>query len=242
MESLHSLEFESDDVIVASGPSGVLRRWSAADGSDLGSIEPHAGLVTSIALDPAGETLLVGGSEQLALFDLSGSTPGHSVEPFPAEIAALGTQWCRRCGDASAPTARPWRSSPAAACGCGSDRPQRPDGRRRQRHSTGRTAAPHARRPSRRGAPVSAALSPDGHGARRAVPRLRARRHRDRGVRRGDAQRDPPARVAARPEHRDQSGQSDAGHRRHLLPAYADLDVHDLVTGDGRASSPISTP
>ena len=64
VESLNSLEFESDDVIVVSGPSGALRRWSAATGSDLGSIEPHAGLVTSIALDPAGETLLVGGSEQ----------------------------------------------------------------------------------------------------------------------------------------------------------------------------------
>ncbi len=89
VESLNSLEFESDDVIVASGPSGVLRRWSAATGSDLGSIEPHAGLVTSIALDPAGETLLVGGSEQLALFELSGNTPGHSVDPFPAEIAGL---------------------------------------------------------------------------------------------------------------------------------------------------------
>jgi DNA-binding SARP family transcriptional activator/WD40 repeat protein len=89
VDSLNSLEFESDEVIVASGPSGVLRRWSAATGSDLGSIEPHAGLVTSIALDPAGRTLLVGGNEQLALFELSGDTPGHSVEPFPAEIASL---------------------------------------------------------------------------------------------------------------------------------------------------------
>ena len=88
VESLNSLEFESDDVIVASGPSGLLRRWSSVDGSDLGSIEPHAGLVTSIALDPARETLLVGGNEQLALFELSGEAPGHSVDPFPAEIAA----------------------------------------------------------------------------------------------------------------------------------------------------------
>jgi DNA-binding SARP family transcriptional activator/WD40 repeat protein len=88
VESLYSLEFESDDVIVASGPSGVLRRWSSVDGTDLGSIEPHAGLVTSIALDPARETLLVGGAE-LALFELSGNTPGHSVDVFPAEIAAL---------------------------------------------------------------------------------------------------------------------------------------------------------
>jgi WD40 repeat protein len=30
----------------------------------------------------------VGGSEQLALFDLSGDSPGHAVEPFPAELAA----------------------------------------------------------------------------------------------------------------------------------------------------------
>jgi WD40 repeat protein len=88
VESLYSLEFESDDVIVASGPSGVLRRWSSVDGADLGSIEPHAGLVASIALDPARETLLVGGAE-LALFELSGDTPGHSVDVFPAEIAAL---------------------------------------------------------------------------------------------------------------------------------------------------------
>ena len=89
VESLYSLEFESDDVIVASGPSGVLRRWSSVDGADLGSIEPHAGLVASIALDPARETLLVGGNEQLALFELSGDTPGHSVDPFPAAVAAL---------------------------------------------------------------------------------------------------------------------------------------------------------
>ena len=89
VESLNSLEFESDDVIVASGPSGVLRRWSSIDGADLGSIEPHAGLVASIALDPARKTLLVGGEEQLALFDLSGNTPGHSLDPFPAAIAAL---------------------------------------------------------------------------------------------------------------------------------------------------------
>ena len=88
VESLYSLEFESDDVIVASGPSGVLRRWSSIDGADLGGIEPHAGLVSSIALDPARETLLVGGNEQLALFELSGDTPGHSIDPFPAEIAA----------------------------------------------------------------------------------------------------------------------------------------------------------
>lgn len=88
VESLNSLEFESDGVIVASGPSGLLRRWSSVDGSDLGSIEPHAGLVTSIALDPSRETLLVGGNQQLALFELSGDTPGHSVDPFPAEIAA----------------------------------------------------------------------------------------------------------------------------------------------------------
>jgi WD40 repeat protein len=88
VESLYTLEFESDDVIVASGPSGVLRRWSSVDGADLGSIEPHAGLVASIALDPARETLLVGGAT-LALFELSGDTPGHSVDPFPAEIAAL---------------------------------------------------------------------------------------------------------------------------------------------------------
>ncbi len=87
VESLYTLEFESDDVIVASGPSGVLRRWSSVDGADLGIIEPHAGLVASIDLDPAGETLLVGGVE-LARFELSGNTPGHSVDPFPAEIAA----------------------------------------------------------------------------------------------------------------------------------------------------------
>jgi DNA-binding SARP family transcriptional activator/WD40 repeat protein len=89
VEALHSLEFEGDDVIVASGPSGVLRRWSATTGADLGSVEPHAGLVTSIAIDPDGRTLLVGGNEQLALFDLSGNTPGHSIDPFPSEIAAL---------------------------------------------------------------------------------------------------------------------------------------------------------
>jgi WD40 repeat protein len=89
VEALNSLEFEGDEVIVASGPSGVLRRWSATTGADLGSVEPHAGLVTSIAIDPAGRTLLVGGNEQLALFDLSGDTPGHSIDPFPSEIAAL---------------------------------------------------------------------------------------------------------------------------------------------------------
>lgn len=89
VESLYALEFESDSVIVASGPSGVLRRWSAVDGADLGSIEPHAGLVASLALDPARETLLVGGVEQLALFELSGNTPGHSVDPYPAAIAGL---------------------------------------------------------------------------------------------------------------------------------------------------------
>lgn len=88
-ESLNSLEFESDDVIIASGPSGLLRRWSASDGTDVGSIEPHAGLVTSIAIDPARRVLVVGGNEHLALFELSGTTPGHSVDPYPPEIAAV---------------------------------------------------------------------------------------------------------------------------------------------------------
>jgi WD40 repeat protein len=89
LESLYSLEFESDDVIVASGPSGLLRRWSASDGADLGSIEPHAGLVASIAIDPARRVLVVGGIEHLALFEISGTTPGHSVDPYPPEIAAV---------------------------------------------------------------------------------------------------------------------------------------------------------
>ncbi len=89
VESLYSLEFESEDVIIASGPSGLLRRWSASDGADLDSIEPHAGLVASIAIDPARRVLLVGGSEHLALFDLSGSAPGRSVDPYPPEMAAV---------------------------------------------------------------------------------------------------------------------------------------------------------
>ena len=89
VESLYSLEFESEDVVIASGPSGLLRRWSASDGADLGSIEPHAGLVASIAIDPARRVLLVGGSEHLALFDLSGSAPGRSVDPYPPEMAAV---------------------------------------------------------------------------------------------------------------------------------------------------------
>ncbi len=88
-ESLTSLEFESEDVIVASGPSGLLRRWSAGDGADLGVVEPHAGLVASIAIDPARRVLAVGGNEHLALFDLSGATPGRSVDPYPPEIAAV---------------------------------------------------------------------------------------------------------------------------------------------------------
>ena len=86
-EALTSVQFVSDDLIYATGPSGELVQWDANTGEHKGVIEPHAGLAASFDLDPDGERLGVGGNSYLALLDFRGGGPARTVYPYPPAVA-----------------------------------------------------------------------------------------------------------------------------------------------------------
>jgi WD40 repeat protein len=88
-DSLTAVRFADDRTIVASGPGGLLERWDATTGAPLGTVEPHSGIVASLALDSSRALLVVGGARQTALFDTSGGPALGVRYPYPAGLAEL---------------------------------------------------------------------------------------------------------------------------------------------------------